>query len=240
MIDNIRKEILNKSKYVEAKKDIIIVAHNQIEYLRRCIDSIFINTSEFNIYLWDNASDHNLKEVFRDYPINVFRSEDNLGFIIPNNELLKKAVSPYVILLNSDCIVFKGWDKALLGWLQNENDVLVGYMGGILNEELIGVKSAFGRTPDYICGWCMAFERSTYQEFGLFDQDNLTFAYAEDADLSLRLKEKGKSIYALSLNLVHHYGHKTIEEVHKKRDTVKTFKENHEYLKKRWGVFLRK
>ena len=101
-----------------------------------------------------------------------------------------------------------------------------------------GAGFGFGSEYDYICGWCMCFERSIYNEFGLFDDENLSFAYGEDADFSLRLKEAGKEIYALHLDLVKHFGNKTINAVSKELDVKTSFDANHKYLKSRWAEFL--
>jgi GT2 family glycosyltransferase len=69
----------------------------------------------------------------------------------------------------------------------------------------------------------------------------LKFAYCEDADLCLRLKEAGHKIYALHAPLVHHHGNKTIKSVYDKGevDVEASFEANHEYMKLRWKDYLK-
>ena len=84
----------------------------------------------------------------------------------------------------------------------------------------------------------MCFSRQTYESFGLFDDKNLDFAFAEDADFSLRLKEKGGKIYALHTDYAYHYGNITIKDVQKKLNTLDSFRHNHEYIARRWKDYL--
>ena len=235
--EDVRRELLISYNYIPVEKDILIVVHNQLEYLKICIESIRKETENYHIFIWDNASDQDTQEWLVDQKdIVVIRSEENLGFIIPNNELIKLGRSPYVILLNSDTMVFKDWDKAMIAHLQqDENLVQVGYMGGILNEEGKGVHCNFGSEVDYISGWSFCISRDIYNQFGLFDQENLEFAYAEDADFSLRLTEQGHKILALHLGLVHHFENKTILQVRHKRDCRASFIKNHNYIRQKWG-----
>lgn len=232
----VKEELFVTSKYEPAEKDILIVAHNQLEYLKICVESIREHTQNYHIFVWDNGSDQDLQDWLAEQKdIVAVRHEENLGFIIPNNELIKLGKSPYVILLNSDTMVLPDWDKALLAHLQQDDQLAqVGFMGGILDNDGKGKWFQFGTEIDYISGWCFAIKRETYDQYGLFDQENLEFAYGEDADFSLRLQESGRTIRALHLGLVHHFGNKTILQVRHKRDCRKTFEQNHRFIRDRW------
>lgn len=242
-----RKEILVELQLIPQcqphTKDILIVCHNQLHYLRNCIDSIQKHTRNYHIYVWDNASNEETQEYLKQLNnTTVIRNEENIGFIQPNNELAKLGTGDYLILLNSDTKVFEGWDTGLISYLQHNSDTLqTGYLGGVLDKEGMGGLAAWGKDIDYICGFCSCISRETYTNLGLFD-DNLKFAYCEDADLSLRIKDSGKDIYALHLMLVHHYENKTIQVVHRegKINVAESFKVNHAYMKQKWESYLRK
>lgn len=243
---NLKEEELKNISSNIVEKDILIVVHNQLDYLKNCIESIYRNTENFNLFIWNNNSDLETTNYIIDLRnknnnIKIFNSSINLGFIIPNNTMVKITNSPYIILLNTDTFVNKFWDKLLIGFLEKNKDVLLtGYCGGVLNEEGIGYKSEFGYNCDYICGYCMCFSRSTYKEFGLFDENNLKFAYFEDSDFSLRIKEKNKKIYACYNSLVHHYQNKTsIDLINKKQFPYKEIEENKIYFNKRWKSYLK-
>ena len=232
--DTIRYEIAILSKYKPVEKDILIVVHNQLPYVKNCIEGIKNTTSNYNLYIWDNASNKETADYLKSIDATYIRSEENIGFIKPNNHLASIAKSPYLILLNTDTETKPNWDKALISWLQNTDYSLCGYLGGCLNEYGVGYKGALGDDADYICGWCMCLSRQTYLENGLFDSKNLSFAYCEDSDLAFRLKSRGKRIYALSLNLVHHYSNKTVTEVLKTIDLSQHLRNNHAYIRQKW------
>lgn len=244
-LEKIKIEFDNIDLAKDLKKDILIVVHNQYEYIKNCLESIFENTENFNLHIWDNSSDKKTKNYLQKVSnkkenIFLYRSEKNLGFIIPNNKMAKKCTEDFIILLNSDTQVLKNWDKVLIGFLVKNKDVfLVGCEGGLLNKKGKGVAVASGYDIDYVCGYCMCFAKKTYENFGLFDEKNLKFAYCEDSDFSLRLREKNKKIYACySKDLVFHFGGKTSNNIIDNKISA-NIDNNMKYLQKRWHNFLK-
>lgn len=249
-----KKEILQADKAKGIWKDIIVVVHDQLEYFKPCIDSLREHTRNFNLYIWDNASGEEtqqyLKELEKEYTslkdpdwtLTVRRSDVNLGFVQPNNDLAFLGKGEYIVLLNSDTIVFDKWDSAMIAFLLENPDVAqVGYAGGLLGSDGIGSDVNRGYKADYIPGWCFCISRKTYEKHGLFDGLNLKFAYFEDSDLSLRLKESGNEIYALHSALVYHYQNKTMNKVQqedKSLESQQSFMANKEYFQKKWGKYL--
>lgn len=241
----IHEELDVSKKYKTEEKDILIVVKDQLSYVQSCIESIYRNTQNFKLYVWDNNSKEEtakyldgLKAIKDNFQL--WRSESNEGFILPNNYLAARGVSPYVILLNSDTIVFPGWDQVMIAWLQQKDDSVVGYMGSKLNHEGKGGCVAYGHNADYICGWCMCMPRTICKKYGPFDQENLTFAYGEDSDFCFRVQEDGKSVYSLHIaGLVLHFGNKTSNQLRAEGyDFRESFEANHDYIRSRWARFL--
>ncbi len=223
--------------------DIIVVVHNQLDYTRNCIESLYRHTRDFHLWLWDNGSDAEtrdyLTDVARRENVTLERSEENLGFIIPNNRLAAQGRAPYLILLNSDTEVRAGWGAKMLDYLKAHPEVgEVGYEGGLLGPDGVGCGQGEGDEIDYVAGWCACLSRKTYEQHGLLDEEHLQFAYGEDSDLSLRLQDAGLRVHALPDGLVTHYGNKTIAEVSRRRDTRSTFAANHTYFRQRWAKYL--
>lgn len=248
---HVKAELLMAEQSQEASKDILIVVHDQLDYLKACIESIKATTKNYHLYVWDNGSKPDTAAYIEGLMLDcgpgrectTMRSEENTGFIFPNNEMAGWGEGEFIILLNSDTKVFDYWDKAMTGFLDLHPDVLqVGYWGGHLGPDGRGFGGANGFDIDYVPGWCFCMRRSTFEEFGLFDAVHLRWAYCEDADLSLRLKEAGGRIFALHAPLVHHYQNKTIVEVEKEGlvDVRATFDHNHCYIKERWADYLAK
>jgi len=233
----IAEELLVGARYQSVPIDILVVVHNQVEYLKKCVDSIFKHTTNFHLYIWDNDSDAETKAYLCTLPpeVKVITHGINEGFIIPNNRLAAMGSSPYVVLLNSDTEVMSNWHKPLIGWLQQHPDVAAtGYQGCKLNEEFKGGLIHFGYDIDYVSGWCLCFSRDIYQQVGLFDEDHLHFAYAEDCDFSFRLKEKGYRVYAFHMTQVAHYENKTISKMVLNQQLQDYIHQNHAYLRQRW------
>lgn len=234
----IEKELLLAHTYEPVAKDILIVTHDQLPYLKQCVQSIRDNTENYKIYLWDNGSSSVVQEwLFSQDDITVTRSETNEGFIVPNNRLIAQGHSEYVILLNDDTVVYPGWDKAMIGYIQATGAAQVGYIGGRLDEDFKGTNFGWGSDVEYIPGWCFAIPRKVYDRYGLFDQWYLKLAYGEDADFSLRLTTNGERIHALHLGLVFHHENMTIKNLAENHDFRTSFDENHALLKWRWGGY---
>lgn len=246
--DDLGKELIAQQHTNGASKDIIVVVHNQLECTKNCVESVLKNTEDkFTLWVWDNGSDKDtetyLKEVSEanNGKIKVVRCDENLGFIVPNNRLTEMGRSEFIILLNNDCVVHPKWDKVLVGMLNSRPDLtIVGYGGGLLNEEGMGADASSGEEIDFVMGWCLCMRREDYNKFGLFDENNLKFAYCEDSDLSLRVKENGGKVYAARLNYVDHLGSQTTTDVMKKRDILTSFDANHKYIRERWAHYLAK
>lgn len=249
---HVKDELKMITQVRDVWKDIIIIVHDQLDYLKQCIDSLREYTKFCHVYIWDNGSQPETADYINnlvsnhdpeqnpEWRMTSMRSDVNIGFIKPNNELVGWGESEYIILLNSDTKVYAGWDKAMTGFLDLHPDVgQVGFWGGHMGPDGRGFGGANGYDVDYIPGWCFCISRDSYNRFGLFD-DRLTFAYCEDADLSLRLKEAGKRIYALYAPLVHHYQNKTIIEVEKEGqiDVAASFNANHQFIKSRWKHYI--
>ena len=92
---------------------ILIVSYETLDYTVACIDSVLESELQldYEILVWDNASkDGSAAAIEKRYEaidrLTLFASEDNLGFAKANNELAKKALGQFVLLLNPDTRVF--------------------------------------------------------------------------------------------------------------------------------------
>ena len=60
----IRDELAIALKYRPVKKDILMVVKDQLTYTKSSIESIYENTEDFELYVWDNGSDEETKASF--------------------------------------------------------------------------------------------------------------------------------------------------------------------------------
>lgn len=242
--DHLIEELTCQETGSAATKDILVVVRDQPALTRACLESVVANTTDYHLYVWDNGSGPETKAVLDEFAQlpNFTRLTHplNVGFIIPNNRMARLGGGEYLILLNNDCEVHSGWAEALTGWLQYHPECeAVSYQGGLLSEHGIGIGTNTGEEVDYLAGWCLCLRRSWWSRHGLFDEGNLRFAYGEDTDLCLRMREKGKSLYALNLEYVKHHAHQTTAAVKAERDMKADFAANHRYVQSRHADYLR-
>jgi GT2 family glycosyltransferase len=93
------------------KLSVIIVSFNSAGYLYDCLDSLIKNPPrcKFEIVVVDNASkDASVSIVKKSFPdIKLIENKKNLGFARANNIAIRETDSRYILLLNSDCCVYK-------------------------------------------------------------------------------------------------------------------------------------
>ena len=158
---------------------------------------------DFTIYVWDNANDG----ILRDYLEAVgsrhngryVRSDVNIGFGAAANSLLASASEPFVVFLNSDCVVPKNWTALPIDVLQEDDEI--GACGPI-------VKRVNDRP--YIEGSCLFMRTDEAKRYGPFDP-LFEFMYWEDTDLSFRLMRDGYKLAAVPVD-IYHQGHASRDE----------------------------
>jgi GT2 family glycosyltransferase len=91
------------------KLSICIVNFNAKGYLRKCLESIYANSSKenFEIIVIDNASSDGSHEMIEQNfkKVRLIKNSENLGFAKANNQALKASNGEYLFVLNNDTIV---------------------------------------------------------------------------------------------------------------------------------------
>ncbi|TMI55424.1 glycosyltransferase [Candidatus Bathyarchaeota archaeon] len=85
------------------KASIVIVNYRVPDLLEKCLESIRQHTRDYEILVHDNS------------PPNP-----NLGFAKANNILIRKAQGEYIVLLNPDTWVTKGWLDKLIDTAESD------------------------------------------------------------------------------------------------------------------------
>ena len=102
------------------KYSIVIPTFNNYQYLGSCLESIFksCDPALMEIVVVDNGSSDNtqafLTQVSGAYPfVKFIRNEENLGFCKATNQGMGVSSGKYIVWLNDDTIVSKGWLQKL-------------------------------------------------------------------------------------------------------------------------------
>jgi len=108
---------------------ISIVAFNSLKYLRDCIDSIYSFPPDwpYDIIVVDNAStDGTNRFIAKNHPgIILISNKENSGFAAANNQAISITGSKYILLINSDCEVYRDSINKLLDYMDKNPGVAI-------------------------------------------------------------------------------------------------------------------
>jgi GT2 family glycosyltransferase len=211
---------------------IIIPVYNQTNYTLQCLRAIARNTeiASFEVIVIDDCSTEADISLLRDIAnLKVYRNPENSGFIKSCNRGAMLASGKYILFLNNDTEVQKGWLAALMDVVSTRSDAgLIGaklvYPDGTLQEAggicwRDGSAWNYGRDrdptypefnylreTDYCSGACLLLPMDLWRELGGFDERYVP-AYYEDTDLAFRVRAAGRKVYYQpKAVVVHHEG----------------------------------
>jgi ADP-heptose:LPS heptosyltransferase len=226
---------------------ISIAVHNNLHLTRECVSSILQNCKpgETEILVTDNGSTDGTADYLRiqaenkpnGFHVGVIRNEENRGFGRAHNRALDCAKGIYFLVLNNDLTLPKGVLEAMRKQFTTDSKVgICGVLGSCSELDATG-KGVGAQRLDYIDGSCLMIPVWLARQEGLFS-DAYRLAYSEDADLSLRLREKGWHLAQVPAKLQHQRG-STSQIVAKKTDLDGIQIYNHLVLTNRWGKYLK-
>jgi GT2 family glycosyltransferase/2-polyprenyl-3-methyl-5-hydroxy-6-metoxy-1,4-benzoquinol methylase/polysaccharide pyruvyl transferase WcaK-like protein len=239
---------------------VIIVTFNNLELNKLCLESLFGRTEwpSLEVIAVDNGSDDGtveyLREAERQYSgLRVLLNETNLGFAAASNRGLKEARGEYLVLLNNDTVLTRGWLTALIRHLSrspkigminpssneiaNEAKVPVGYVS---LEDMPAWAEAFVRENDgrsfsvrTIPMFCAAMRREVMEGVGLLDE-RFEIGMFEDDDYARRLRAEGFDICCARDSFVHHAGRASFKLLGDERYFA-IFERNRRLYEEKWG-----
>ena len=233
------------------KCDIVIPVWNNLDFTKKCIESVFKNTHyAFHLIIIDNASD----QLARDYldklssykrdAITLIRNDKNLGFVKAANKGIRQSSAPYVCLLNNDTEVTRGWLEEMIKVAEKRDDI------GIVNanSNTLGCKLKSWQSPESLAdelkarsgeytalawatGFCMLIKREVINKVGLFDEI-YGMGNFEDADFSKRVQRLGYSCVCAVASYVYHKERRSFVKF---KRFNQDFDRNREIFYSKWG-----
>lgn len=240
------------------KTSIVILTRNQLPITAGCLESIRRHTPEpHEIIIIDNGSTDGTPDFIRlQSDIILHQNQDNAGFAKGCNQGIALATGEYVLFLNNDTVVTKGWLTHMLQVMESEEHA--GMVGPVSNftsgHQRIPVSytelsqlDAFAETYTAaqagnrlqvrrLIGFCLLARRSLLDEIGGFDERYRIGNY-EDDDLCLRAIRHGYTLHVALDAYVHHYGHMTMAGL--ESDSLSSLlHENGQRATEKWGAHI--
>jgi GT2 family glycosyltransferase/Flp pilus assembly protein TadD len=255
----------NDWKEMPQLTSIVILTFNQIDYTQKCIESVLKHTKEhFELIIVDNGSSDGtveyLQSEFKDLrpeiQTKIIQNTRNLGFAAGNNQGIAAAKGDYVLLLNNDVVVTRGWLQRLLSCAEQEPQT--GIVGPQTNcvagpqrvadvsydlTSLAGLEQfakQFGQKNNgqtsaqwRIVGFCMLIKRKVIEKIGGLDTI-YGLGNFEDDDFCIRAKLAGFKAQIAQDCFVHHFGGKTFNGA--RIDYQESLNKNWEIFKRKWNI----
>lgn len=244
------------------KASIIIVTFNNVNLNRLCLESLYARTEwpNFEVIVVDNASGDGtpqyLKEAEEALPnLSVILNDENLGFAAGNNIGLKQATGEYLVLLNNDTVLTRGWLSAFIRHLHS--DPGIGIIGPVTNEigneakvqvgyaqleEMPRWAADFVRDNDsqifsigVLAMFCVAMRSEVFAQIGLLDE-SFEIGMFEDDDYSRRVREKGYNVMCARDSFVHHAGGASFKLLGNDK-YLAIFQRNRGVYEEKWGLW---
>jgi hypothetical protein len=195
---------------------IIVTTWNSFDLTKQCIDSIKENTSiDHEIILVDNGSKdgsiERLEKNFRNLKnLTIIKNKVNKGFAYALNQGYRAAKGHYVVYLNNDAFVTKGWLEELIKTIDsNEKFAVVGVkevspMQFKDKKFIEKIKQKENREKLTLpVGWIT--KKKFIKEIGYTDAEHFSPIYGEEADWNFRARKKGYKIVECSKCIVVHF-----------------------------------
>ena len=105
---------------------VVIVNYNVVFFLEQCLNSVFAASKNLNVQIFvvDNnsvdGSINMLKENFSS--VILIENKENVGFSKANNQAIKRANSPYVLLLNPDTVIEEDTFDKCIDFMNSNTD----------------------------------------------------------------------------------------------------------------------
>lgn len=208
------------------KIDIIIVTYNAGKKLEKCLNSVIRHTRNFDylITVVDNNAGGAAARYLKKYKddIRIIRNKKNLGFPKAANIGIRNTKSRYIVFLDDDARVTRGWLGGLFG--QIKRGPKTGIAGGKVvfpdgrissadyivplqrfsgNYEVDRGQRNYLKKADALSGACWLMRRAMVAKVGYFDERFFP-CQSEDIDYCLRARLAGYSIvYNGKVTIVH-------------------------------------
>lgn len=206
--------------------DVVVPVFNATDFVKdNLLSLIGANDGSYRIVVVDDASGSRTRRLLADIAesgaITLISHPTNQGYTRSVNAGIREGDAPFVITLNSDTVVPRGWHRRLLEPFQRFERLGIagplssagswqsvpfrfsqngGWLANSLpfGHDVESVQHWLGSTwqPAYpeiplLNGFCLCTRREVFDQVGLFDEAAFPVGYGEENDLCLRAAKEG-------------------------------------------------
>ena len=209
--------------------DIVIPVYNALDDVKLCLKSVAEKNRGLYLgdtYIVNDGSDRETTDYLRWFcaeneGFHLIEHEKNCGYTKTVNDGLRASTADFVITLNSDTIVTKGWLQGLVRCIRSDDRI--GIVGPLSNAAswqnvpvLLDENNQFavnelpqGFAPDdmaevvlrsshhvypkvpFVNGFCFMMAREVIDKVGLLDEERFPTGYGEENDYCIRATDAG-------------------------------------------------
>lgn len=245
------------------KVSVIVLTYNNLKLNKYCINSILNQTAypNYELIVIDNLSTDGtvdyLKELEQQkHPrLKIIFNDENSGFAGGNNKAIEVSDGKYVVLLNNDTVVTRGWLTAMVKHM--EKDPQCGMVGAVTNsignEAMIGAvyrnlkelaRFAYSYTQihnneiyrdiDRLALFCTMIRKDILDQHGMLDSGYKVGMF-EDDDFAMLVRQAGYHFYAVEDCYIHHVNNASFKKLHPE-EYQKIFDTNRARYEKKWNT----
>lgn len=199
--------------------DIVYVSYNSEKWIKGCFESwlrVKTDLKRINIYVVDNNSSDQTVTLLEEFQkknghkfgsFNILKEENNWGFGKANNIGFEKGNSPIVCFFNIDTELFADTIAELDREIaESDEKAALWELRQFPYEHPKMYDILTGRTT-WSSGAAFAVRREVYEQMGGFDDE--IFMYAEDVDLSWRIRVAGYMLKYVPRVKIKHYSYES-------------------------------
>lgn len=237
---------------------VIVISYDNRELTEACLDSVLQLSMHPNleVIVIDNASTDGSAEMLaamRDDRVHVILNAENAGFAAANNQGLRAATGQYLILLNNDTVVPRGWIPRMLRHLDdpaiglavavtnfsgNESRIEVPYRSieqmHVFAEGYMREHEGERFDIDVAAMYCVGMRRDVYERIGPLDEQ-FGIGMFEDDDYSHRARLAGLRVVCTEDVFVHHVGQASFSRIDRAEYDA-LWERNQAHFEAKWGI----
>lgn len=242
---------------------IVVVTYNNLNLTQLCLASIEAETTHirYEIIIVDNASSDGTQDYLQQFAagkahVSLILNDDNTGFSKANNQGLAQAKGDYLVVLNNDTVVTRGWASSLIRHCRKNPEIgLIGPVtNNIGNEAKIDIQydslnemptkareytlTHLGQSFDIrtLAFFCVMITRQAYDQIGGLDEA-FGLGFFEDDDYCRRAEAAKFRVVCADDVFVHHNLSASFNKLGQERKQ-ELFLKNKAIYEAKWGKWI--